>query len=265
MTTIHYAVQTCDHKNSQSSIRYATEDRALLTRKCVTSLLHSIKYASENIPNSNHYVIIIDDGSSKETIEYFHKLQSIYQTDNVKISIRQYHNLGIIASIEECYHWLSNNGSDLVFQVQDDYLFLESAIYEMAFVYTQLLYDTQSQAIVFPYNDPRYWKTIYRYASTPRAIVPSKNRYWIQIYDIPCTFMTSVTQFDAHWDLYKKFFSLGPHHERLEPESLNKILVERGVLGLAPIESVALHMQGEAEKDPYINWKERWDSIPAYE
>ena len=43
--------------------------------------------------------------------------------------------------------------------------------------------------------------------------------------------------------------------------SINKILVERGVLGIAPLRSLALHMQTEAEKDPYIDWKSWWDNI----
>jgi hypothetical protein len=39
------------------------------------------------------------------------------------------------------------------------------------------------------------------------------------------------------------------------------MFTQRGILGIMPMNSVALHMQGPAEKDPYIDWKTLWDSI----
>ena len=47
----------------------------------------------------------------------------------------------------------------------------------------------------------------------------------------------------------------------LENKSLNKMFTERGVLGVQPFTSVALHMQDEYWKDPYIDWRKRWDSV----
>jgi hypothetical protein len=50
----------------------------------------------------------------------------------------------------------------------------------------------------------------------------------------------------------------------LESISLNRILVDDGVLGLMPFESVGLHMQGEREREPYIDWKQRWNDVVNY-
>jgi hypothetical protein len=76
--------------------------------------------------------------------------------------------------------------------------------------------------------------------------------------------MTSHTQFNKHWDLYEKFFSINPSkgiNGDLEAISLNYMLTQRGVLGITPVNSLALHMQGEQEVDPYIDWKEKWNQI----
>ena len=104
-------------------------------------------------------------------------------------------------------------------------------------------------------------RTSYLYRPTPRTIIPGTHRYWIQFYDVACTFMTSTEQFNKHWDLYETFLNFSPTYENLEPESLNHMFVKRGVLGVMPVNSVALHMQGEFEKDPYIDWRSWWDAV----
>jgi hypothetical protein len=73
--------------------------------------------------------------------------------------------------------------------------------------------------------------------------------------------MTTKQEFSKHWDMYEKFLSLPSTYQKLEPESLNRIFVEKRTLGVQPVTSVALHMQSEYEKDPFIDWKQLWDSI----
>jgi hypothetical protein len=64
-------------------------------------------------------------------------------------------------------------------------------------------------------------------------------------------------------DDYEKFLNMNPNGEdgNLENVSINKIMVDRGVLGLQPFDSIALHMQSELEKDLYIDWEKRWNSV----
>ena len=47
----------------------------------------------------------------------------------------------------------------------------------------------------------------------------------------------------------------------LEQRSLNYMFVQRGVLGLVPVNSLAWHMQMEEDRDPYIPWQPIWDAI----
>jgi hypothetical protein len=78
--------------------------------------------------------------------------------------------------------------------------------------------------------------------------------------------MTHREQLRKNWHWIEYFMSIdqvnGLHNKGdLENISLNKILVDEKVLGLMPFESVGLHMQGNREKEPYIDWVKRWDSI----
>jgi hypothetical protein len=128
-------------------------------------------------------------------------------------------------------------------------------------VSNQIKYETGYDIVVSPFNDFHTWLTVYRNSSTPRTVVVGENRYWIQYYDMSCSFMTTHLEFSKHWDLYNAFFDLlAKKDPRLEAESLNYMLTSR-VVGLIPINSLAFHMQSELEKDPHIDWKPLWDSI----
>lgn len=257
---IHYALQTCDVASNQGGKRFCSDSKTEVVKKCVTSFFQSVLYAAKERPESNHIIQIFDDKSTEELREYLRHLVMKYNHDNIVVDIAYIQNGGVMNSIRTCWEWLEKHGTDLVYQVQDDYMFEESAIFEMIDVWFQMQVDTQSDCLVVSYNDPLLWRDTYLYKSTPRAIIPGSKRYWIQAYDIPCSFMTSKRQFSQHWDLYEKFLNLSPVFLRLEADTINHIM-KRGVLCLAPINSVGFHMQTELAKDPYIDWKPLWNSI----
>lgn len=259
MVDVYYALQVCDTNSWQGNNRYAGT-KIEIVRKCVTSFLKSVNYAAQQRNESNHRVLIIDDHSTEDTQQFLRECLIKFSAENVQILIEHLDNTGIIDSIKTCYERMESNGKDIVYQVQDDYLYTETAIFEMIDVFMQLRNDVNTDAIVASFHDHRYWKTIYRYKVTPRMIFPAAYQNWMQIYDIPCTFLTSKQQFSRHWDLYYKFFELIGTPE-LEAGSLNKMFTERGVLGVQPFKSVALHMQDEVWKDPYIDWKKRWSEV----
>lgn len=259
MIDIYYTLQVCDIHSWQNTNRFAGSKKEII-RKCVSSFFQSVVYAALTRDSSMHRIHIINDHSTDETVEFLKQCITKYSSDNISITLEYLSTTGIRNSILLCYEQMEQNGKDLVMQVQDDYLFTKTAIFEMIDVFIQLQLDCQTDAIVVAFHDHRYWKTIYRYKVTPRMIFPGAYQNWIQIYDIPCTFLTSKQQFSKHWDLYYKFLDL-IGDPSLEAGSINKILVERGVLGVQPFTSLALHMQDEVWKDPYINWQLRWDEV----
>lgn len=267
MIKINYALQVCDVASNQSNPRYCSDSKTEVTIKCVTSFLRSVEYAAKNNADALHTVMIFDDKSSQEVVDFLQRAKQVFHKENVHIIVQRINSTGIMDSIRTCWEWLRDQESDLVYQVQDDYLYTEDAIFQMISMFMQIYNDLKTQPIIVPYHNSLHWRTQYFYRSTPRLITPGRSQYWLQCYDIPCTFMTGKPQFINHWDIYEKFLALNPKGNEtgsgLEDISLNRILVDRQVLGLMPFTSLALHMQHEYEKDPFIDWKERWDSIPT--
>lgn len=259
MIDIHYALQICDLSSNQNLERYCSNDRTLISKKCIKSFFQAIKFVSESNSDVRQTIRLFNDKSSKSLLDYVNNLIVDYSTDNIVIELETISESGVMNSIKCCYDWLKLNGKDLVYQVQDDFLFYEDSIYQMIDIFMQIYSDTNQLPIISGYNDPYYWVNEYKYRPTPRMVVPGSKQYWIQNYNLSCSFMTSRSQFSKNWDLLEYFCSLNPKEKVLENVSLNKILVDRNQLGLIPFTSVCLHMQSETEKDPYLNWKSLWD------
>jgi len=258
----HYAVQICDVENSQNLSRFCGNDRSLLSKKSLASFFESVKNCADNVSNSIHTIKIFNDRSTQELLDFTNYLIKKYSNDQIKVSIENIVQPGLANSIKQCYLWLQVVGKDLVYQVQDDYMFLPDAILEMYQIYDQMKKEINYDIIVSPFNDYWLWLAVYRNSVTPRTVVCGSNRYWIQYYDMSCSFMTTHKQFSQHWDLYHAFFELVDKKDpKLESQSLNYMLTQRGVLGLIPINSLAFHMQSDLEKDPHIPWQPIWDNI----
>lgn len=268
---VHYAIQTCDRQSWQAKTRVCGDDRTLLSKKSLTSLFQSIQYCSQQKSDVIHHIAIIDDHSSADLKQFIQECKNSYSTHNIIIqTVDLDPATGIRNSIEACYCWLRSNGTNLVYQIQDDYIFDKKSIYLTIDMFYQILGETGSHCLVSPYHDSYHWLTQYRNRTTPRAVIVGKDDYWIQIYDISCSFLTSHQQFIRHWDLYETFFDLIDNYDEnlkktgesiLENKSLNLMLTQRNVLALVPIRSLAHHIQGQREIDPFCSWKLLWDSI----
>lgn len=255
---IHYALQTCDIASNQVEKRLYADTKEEITKKCVTSFFKSVHEAAKKERSIHHTIRIFDDRSSERTVTFLKNCVLLYSYANVTVEFEALSNPGIMNSISACYDWLIDNGTNLLYQVQDDYLFELDAVTEMIDIFFRIMKETNSHSVVTPYNAPYLWRDTYRNRTTPRTIFLGEKRYWIQIYDVSCSFMTSRENFINNRDLLNKFLSLDSKHHELEKISLNRMFVERGLLGVCPFESIALHMQGEYEYDPYVDWKRLW-------
>lgn len=263
---IHYALQICDVKSYQGQVRYASDDRTEISKKCIKSFLESVHQCLIQKPNTVHTIAIVNDSCSDVLINFVDKCIQQYTSQQLQIHfINLTEKTGISESIKTCYEWLRDNGSGIVYQVQDDYLFSNNAIGDMIDVYDQVFNETGSHCLVSSWNDSWLWLTQYRNRPTNRTVIVGKHGYWIQFYDMSCSFLTSHEQFVNHWDLYVIFLymidKIKNNNNDLENKSLNYMLTQRGVLGLVPINSVAFHLQSDLEKDPHIDYRPLWDSI----
>lgn len=263
---INYALQTYDIASNSCFDRYCTNDKKELVHKCVSSFLRSVHHAALTNKDNTHHVMVFDNGSTQETIDLINRAIEKLSCDNLKIELNRINSGSMINSIRACFEWLRDTEGDVVYLVQDDYLYVEDAIYQMVDVFGGILKEAEHYCIVYPFNWPDNWLRQYRMRVTPRMIYPGAKQYWIQCYDISCAFMTAREQLKRQWKWIEYFMSIDQVKGLngtgdLENISLNKIMVKEGVMCLTPFESVALHLQGEKEKEPYIDWTKRWDSI----
>jgi hypothetical protein len=263
MVMIHYSVQVCDIANNQSNKRITGANKTDVSKRCLKSFFHSVKFLDVNSKTQDlkQTIVLFNDSSTPELTNFLYESKKIFENKNISIEIENLQTHGLRNSIEKTYDYLRTHGKGLVYQIQDDYLFQESTIYEMVDIYFQLKKDCDTEAIISPYNPPYIWNEEYKYITTPRVIIPGSKRYWIQTYDIACTFLTSINQFVYNWDIFEYFFTLLPHgiDSALESLSLNKMFTQKGILGLIPIQSLAFHLQSEREREPYYNWEQLWE------
>lgn len=258
----HYAYQLCDIASRENKPRICGDDRTTLSKKSFKSFVQSLIYCVENLPDSFHHVMVFNDRSTESLLEFINHTINDLKNSNIKIEITNTYSPGILESIKQCYMWLESNGEQMVYQVQDDYVFFPSALYEMYEVYDQVKKETNYDSIISPFNDFWLWLAVYRNSCTPRTVIVGAKRYWIQYYDMSCSFMTSKQQFSSHWDLYHAFFDLLEKNDpNLERYSLNYMLTKRAVLGLIPLNNLAFHMQTELEEDPHLDWRKLWNEI----
>jgi SAM-dependent methyltransferase len=169
-----------------------------------------------------------------------------------------YHNEkpGLLPSLRYCYENMRDDGKDLVMQAQDDYLYDETCFHHMILFLEKLQPKFSKPLSLLPYNDPyRYWD----HNIVPVRVVQGPDRHWKQTYQVPCTFMTHHEILVNEWDLFDKICNGHPHDPKLEDESINLLWQQREYVIMSPLPSLALHFQGEQEKDPYIDWESWWN------
>ena len=255
---IHYAIQTCDSANREEYKRYAGENKTEVTQKCILSFFLSLKKLASEHPETINIVEIFDDNSSEKTIIFLKKIIQNFSADNLKIHLTELEERGVMNSIQQCYNWMEREGVDLVYQIQDDFLFYEHTIFESIFVFLKMFNEVGISPIINPYSFPYIWDD-YRFFRT--MVINGFSEKWIAMHHLACTFLTSKKQFSRHWDIYEQFFNLDPKGEKMEEETLNRILRERDVIGLIPMNTLAFHLQSEKHKDLYKDPLSLWNSI----
>ena len=245
-------LQTCTTNTNQSGDRYCGADKLEISKRCFTSLIKSINFAKSNNPDLEIWLTIFDDQSDREFINFM-----IDNNKGVKYNIKHLPQVGIMKSILTCYEFGRTHGEELVYFAQDDYLFEETAIKEMVEGYYYFRYMLGGREVgIYPFNDP------YRYYIPGNIelcrVVHGPGRHWRTCFFTASCFMINVNILKQHWDLFEAMGNCDAHDRRMEDKTINKLWQERELILFTPIPSLALHMQFESEKDPYIDWETLW-------
>lgn len=262
MVNLLVVLQSHSRSNNQKQItRYMCDDKAEISYRCIKSLVNSLNHALVEKPNEIKIRLQILDDHSDDF--FLNRIKSVLETCKFDYELTHLDTYGIMPSILACYEYGRDNGKDLVYFAQDDYLYYESCIFEMLDAYFRFSEKAKLPVCIYPFDDP------YRYGIPPErqpmvTVHLGLKRHWRTSFGTASCFMLDHHTLVKNFDL---FDAMGNHaiDNVMEDETINKLFRDRGCLLFTPIPSLALHAQADTEKDPYINWRELWDKFAENE
>ena len=232
--------------------------------RSLNSLIKSINYIKEKNSNIEIKVKIIDDNSKDENLL---KIKKIIKNTNASIEIINHKNkehVNVIKkqSNEETFANLSsllksfeigkNEGKDLVFFVEDDYLHFESALEEMISSYERISSQTNKELFISPADYP------YLYMSNKKTnLLIGSKRHWRTVSKTLMTFLVSHSLIEKYWENF--YNTCLDRHEPFE-KYFDKIYEKE--LCISPIKSLSIHMTNVNSSyglSPFINYKSLWE------
>lgn len=236
--------------------RYVGAPKSEIMLRCARSLVTSINQADGDI-----VLRVFDDHSSAETVSVLRRILSTctYPVEFVALEDRGY-NASCLASFSRA----REDAREVVYFVEDDYLHTPSAIEEMLAAHA-LFKDKLGgrEVALHPYDDPKnYWSMIF--SREDCRVVYGTKRHWRTNTHTTNTCWVEAGTLRRNWELFDRLgrYSSTPYgvaNHIFEASTINEIWREQVTL-FTPIPSLALHLQYEEHKDPYLDWEEWWSS-----
>lgn len=233
-------------------VRFASDDKAEIMRRCTLSLVESLNYAVTNLPEFTIELVVLDDHSDESAIN---DLKDNLSKANFNTKLIHLETHGIMPSILQCYEYGRDYGKDVVYFAQDDYMYCETAITDMVHTMYDTSYKLQKQTCIYPFDDP--YRYIPENTVVQSHIIRCRGRHWRTQNAVASCFMMFHQTLKENWDL---FDAMGKHplEGKMEDNTINKLWYQRGYYLFVPIPSLALHMQYDTEMDDQIDWQSWW-------
>jgi len=236
-------------------IEYAT--------RSLNSLIKSIKFLRQKLPEINIKLIILDDHSNNENLEKIKKISKQEKSsDIISLDHDKYKSVILkqkspetfsnLASLLNSFELGKEIGEDLVFFVEDDYLHFETMLEEMISSYQRISSQLGRDIFMCPSDYPY----LYMGNEKTNVLIGSK-RHWRTIDKTLCTFLTSKTLINKYWDNLKK--NCENRHDPFE-KYLNEIYQKE--ICISPLKSLSLHLTNINSSyglSPFIDYKELWE------
>ena len=236
-------------------IEYAT--------RSLNSLIKSIKFLRQKLPEINIKLIILDDHSNNENLEKIKKISEqeksseILSLDHDKyksiiLKQKSAETFSNLASLLNSFEIGKDLGEDLVFFVEDDYLHFETMLEEMISSYQRISSQLSKDIFMCPSDYPY----LYMGNEKTNVLIGSK-RHWRTIDKTLCTFLTSKTLINKYWANFQK--NCENRHDPFE-KYLNEIYQKE--ICISPLKSLSLHLTNINSSyglAPFINYKELWE------
>ena len=188
----------------QKKKRLFEQPKIEYSMRSINSLIKSIKFCKNKYPHLSIKTIVIDDNSKKENLD---KIKDLIQNENFEIisldhekyksiikkqkSTETFSNL---ASLLQSFEIGKNQGDDLIFFIEDDYIHYETMLEEMISSYERIASQVKKDLIMCPSDYP------YLYMNNEKTnILIGSKRHWRTINKTLCTFMLSKDLLNKYW------------------------------------------------------------------
>ena len=248
-------------QNKKRIFEYPKIEYAL---RSLNSLIKNIKYLKNNNNSLEVKLKIIEDDSMEENLK---KMSHMINNSKIDIEIINHKNnihkniikkqtnsttFSNLSSLLKCFEIAKDEGKDLVFFVEDDYIFFESALDEIVASYERISSQTNRELFICPTDYPYFYMD-----SQKTNILIGSKRHWRLVSKTLCSFITSHTLIKKYWSNF--YDNCLDRHDPFE-KYLNKIYEKE--ICISPIKSLSLHMTNINSSyglSPFIDYKKLWD------
>ena len=246
----------------QNKKRLFEQPKIEYSYRSINSLINSINFCQSKYPNLKINSVIIDDNSKEENLNRIKKLIENKNIEIISLDHKKYRAIikkqksdetfSNLASLFKCFEIGKEQGEDLIFFVEDDYLHFETMLEEMIASYERIASQLKREIFICPSDYP------YLYMNNQKTnVLVGNKRHWRTIDKTLCTFMTSKDLFLKNWANYEKTCL-----DRNEPfeKYINEIYQKE--ICISPLKSLSLHLTNVNSSyglAPFIDYKKLWD------
>ena len=247
----------------QNKKRLFEQPKIEYSLRSIRSLIKSIKFCQSIFSKLKIKVVIIDDHSKEENLD---KIKNLIKNEGIEIVPLNYNEyetsikkqkstetFSNLASLFKSFEIGKQEGEDLIFFLEDDYLHSESMLEEMIASYERISSQIGKDIFMCPSDYP------YLYMNNEKTnILIGSKRHWRSINRTLCTFLTSKNLLDRYWDNFRK--TCLDRHDPFE-KYINEIYQKE--LCFSPIKSLSLHLTNVNSSyglAPFIDYKKLWDT-----
>ena len=269
--------RSCTNVNmlTQNKKRLFDQKKSEYTFRSLNSVISSLKDAKIKFPKIQFDIIIIDHNSKKDDLhqinEQLVKSNIKYSvlslnlnefTDNIKkinsknekVTLNQMSNM---SNIHKSFLVAKNQCEDLIYFVEDDYLHKLDSFSEMILTYERISSQINRELILCPADYPYLYTKI-----EPTNIFLGSNKHWRKIDETLCTFLTSKTLVEKHWEKLISMCQFEHYPFELPLHEIYKL-----EYCLSPVPSLAIHctnVNSVFGLSPNLDWKKLWEDNENY-
>ena len=269
--------RSCTNVNmlTQNKKRLFEKNKSEYTFRSLNSIICSLNKAKIKFPRIEFNVIVVDYNSAKGDIDqiknqlsknsFHHSVISLninnfkdkIKKTNAKNEIVSNNQMSNMANIYKSLLIAKEECKDLIYFVEDDYVHQHDSILEMIFTYERIASQLNRELILCPADYPY----LYTKANLTNIFL-GYNRHWRRVEETLCTFLTSKSIINTHWE---KFISMCEFEHYPFEKPLHEIYKDEYCI--SPIPSLALHCTNVNSIfgiSPYLDWENIWNENENY-